>query len=105
MSWVEKKFNWKELAAVIRCELELNAKYFPSDRIADIRHYLDHGEFGIAFEYLILEIIESQNATLKMSVTEVTKLALFFDLNDQSECLVGDGGVWERLTEYIKDDC
>ena len=57
MTWANKECDWNKLVADIQLEIDANKKIIPLEHIQWIQHYLDHGEYGMAFEYLYLEIM------------------------------------------------
>jgi hypothetical protein len=100
MTWGNKKRIWSALVAEIQSEIDANRHIIPEDRITDIEHYLDHGEYSIAFEYLYLEIMERQDALFVLGVDKAREIALFFELNDESECMV-DGKFWPKFEAFL----
>ncbi len=99
MSWAEKEADWEELVATIKAEIDANRSAIPEDRIEYIEHYLLHGEYSMAFEFLYLEIMERDNSVFYLGVEKARKLALFFDLNDEDECMV-DHKFWSKFLEW-----
>jgi len=100
MSWASKECDWNELILSIQNEIDANKKIIPSEGIDDIQHYLDHGEYSMAFEYLYMEIAERENAVFTLGVDKAKELALFFELDNVDECMV-DGEFWSKFQAFI----
>jgi hypothetical protein len=100
MTWANKKRDWNALVADIQSEIDANMDHIPTDRIKDIQHYLDHDEYSMAFEYLYLEIMERTGAKCTLWDAKITDIALFFNLNDENECMV-DGDFWTKLQLFL----
>jgi len=100
MVWGGKERDWNKLVNDIQSEINANRHIIPQDRINDIEHYLNHDEFSMAFEYLCLEIMERDEAVFSLGIEKIKELALFFDLDDENECMV-DGQFWPKLKSYL----
>ncbi len=101
MTWATKKCDWNLISSDIEKELEANIDVIPAERVADVRHYLTHGELSMAFEYLYLEIIEKSNSKMFLSPDRVKELATLFSLDDEVECMI-DHEFWKKLTSFIE---
>jgi hypothetical protein len=58
MTWGIKECDWGKLVGDIQAEVDANYGVIPEDRLEWVQHYLDHGEYSMAFEFLYLEIME-----------------------------------------------
>lgn len=99
MTWAEKKADWGSLSSEIKSMIAQSQYIIPAERVADIEHYLEHGELSSAFEYLVLEIIEDEVGRSNLNLPRLTELALFFDLNDENECMI-DGDFWPKFQKF-----
>ena len=75
---------WESLKRKIGRELDAHRQRIPAERVADIEHYLDHGEYAMAFEYLFLELIDAQCPAATLSPTEVRKMADLLNLQNET---------------------
>lgn len=96
----KSSYNWESLVEKIQTEINANNGVIPKERLVDIRHYLDHDELGMAFEYLFLEIMENKSSIFTLGVREAREIALFFKLNDENECMV-DPGFWPKFEMFL----
>ena len=101
MIWAEKNADWASLSNEIKVMLEKYQHIIPAERISDIDHYLGHGELSAAFEYLILEVMERGVRQSDIDLTRLKEVALFFDLNDENECMI-DGDFWSKFQHFIE---
>lgn len=100
MNWGYKDRNWNDLIFDIQSEVDANKKIIPNERIKDIEHYLNHGEYSMAFEYLYLEIMERSEANFILGPKKVNEIALFFELNKKNECMI-DEDFWDKLQNFL----
>ena len=77
MIWAGKTCNWDFLVKEIQAEIDSKVGQIPSEHIAWIQHYLDHDEYSMAFEYLLLEIMEREDAKLAMDPKRAIEMATF----------------------------
>lgn len=98
MSWANKEIDWNELIATIQSEIDANKSVIPQERVNDIEHYLNSGEYSMTFEYLYLEIMERHNSTFHLGFEKAKEIALFFGLDDENECMV-DHEFWSKFLE------
>lgn len=96
----KKSYDWEGLVEKIQTEINANDGVIPKERLVDVQHYLDHDELGMAFEYLLLEIMENKNSNFTLGVREAREVALLFKLNDENECMV-DPGFWPRFEIFL----
>ena len=101
MTWAERTCDWEKLVLLIQSEINANCNIIPSSRIDDIQHYLDHGEYSMAFEYLYLEIAERDNSQFTLGVDKAKEIAIFFELNNESECMI-DGKFWIKFQNFLE---
>jgi hypothetical protein len=99
MSWSSKERDWNELIADIQSEIVANKFVIPQERVNDIEHYLDSGEYSMAFEYLYLEIMERPNSVFHLGVEKAKEIAIFFGLDDENECMV-DHEFWNKFLKW-----
>lgn len=100
MTWGNKERDWKALVADIQSEIDANRGAIPDDRIVWVQHYLDHDEYSMAFEFLYLEIMEQHGTQFILGANKAREIALFFDLNDENECMV-DHKFWPKFEAFI----
>lgn len=100
MTWESKNCDWEKLASTIQAEIDANKDVIPKERLVDIQHYLDHDELSMAFKYLYLEIMERKNSNFTLGVKKAKKIALFFDLNDEGECMI-DADFWPKFEAFL----
>ncbi len=89
-----------KLVKTLQSEIDANSNVFPTARLSDIQHYLDHYEYGMAFEYLYLEIMERPNSQLTLGEARAREIALFLELNDENECRV-DHRFWPKFQDFL----
>lgn len=99
MDWAEKNMNWHEIAQAIQDEVDSNSHIIPDKRLHDIRHYLNHDEYGMAFEYLYLEIMDRKGSVFSLGPIKANKIGRLLDLD--KETLI-DEKFWCRFQEYIR---
>lgn len=100
MTWGEKERDWKSLVADIQLEIDANRRVIPVKRTDEIQHYLDHGEYSMAFEYLYLEIMERPDSAFTLGQDKAQNIALFFELNHESECMI-DHAFWPKFKKFL----
>lgn len=98
MKWEENEHQFR---SEIKSMIEANEAFIPDARLADIRHYFEHGELSMAFEYLMMEIIDHNNNETKLDHERAAELALIFQLNDVNNCMI-DGEFWQKFQNYLK---
>lgn len=87
-----KDFSGWILSLLLHCESWLDCRKF-----SDISHYLSHSEEAIAFEYLMLEIMES-NKVLDLDSNEVLEVARQLGLEKDYHF---DQDFWKKLLKYF----
>lgn len=100
MTWGAKNRDWQELVADIQSEVDANKSKISTEHISSIEHYLEHGEYSMAFEYLFLEIMENADADFTLGVEKAQEIGLFFDLNNPNECMVDDD-FWTKFQVFL----
>jgi hypothetical protein len=100
MTWGNKERDWKSLVVDIQSEIEANKHIIPKERVADIEHYLNHGEYSMAFEYLYLELMERHGTQFILGADKAREIALFFELDDENECMV-DHKFWPKFEAFL----
>lgn len=103
MIWGNKEMDWNQLVVVIQSEIDANKTAIPQERIKDIQLYLESGEYGMAFEYLYLEIIERHDCTSYLGFEKAREIALFFSLDDKDECMVDDE-FWDKFLKWFEGE-
>lgn len=91
-------FTDEEVIREIQSLIDCNKGILPDVRLVDSQHYLDHGENELAYEYIMLEIIESENGVISGSVGELIRLGLHLgmDKNDWT-----DESFWQKVCTYL----
>ncbi|KZL03163.1 hypothetical protein PsAD26_04684 [Pseudovibrio sp. Ad26] len=100
MTWGNKNRDWHALVADIQSEIDANKSIISAEHISSIEHYLEHGEYSMAFEYLLLEIMENADANFTLGVEKAQEIGLFFDLSDPNECMI-DGEFWGKFQTFL----
>jgi hypothetical protein len=77
-----------------------NAKSIISVRAyAEVCHFYEHGEYEMAFEGLLIELIQSRKHPKNFIKEEWKTLGLQFELDKQS---VFDCSIWEKFVNWIE---
>lgn len=84
---------------VMRCVKEC-ADVLPTEALKEVRHFLEHGEFEMAFEGLVLELIENDATPAGFSASKWMSVAEALGLRTES-VFVGD--FWDRLGAWAED--
>lgn len=82
-----------EVKAWVFNKLMLIRSFISDETFSDISHYLDHDEYEIAFEYLLLEVMDA-NIVEHFAAVEVIQMALFLGLDKDFHY---DENFWSRL--------
>lgn len=77
--------------------LDANSCIIDDAVVKHVKHYLHHNENEMAFELLVLEVIEHSKAVIWDS-EKVLKCALFLELDKES---VYDDNFFEKLVKYL----
>lgn len=64
-------------------------------------HYYSHSEPSMAFEFIMLEIIERDLELQHFNLDSIRQTALFYKLYDEDECMIG-GQFWSKLTTWLE---
>ncbi len=100
MTWTSKKRDWKELERKIQLDIDSNKNILEEGKLEDIQHYLDHGEYSMAFEYLYLEVMENKEMNFTLGIDDAKEIATFFELYDPNECMV-DPDFWSKFMNFL----
>lgn len=80
-------------------ELILDCKiYLDEETINEVMHFYMHGEYEMALEGLLIEMIKISKYPENVSREEIVELTVFYRLNIES---VFDYNFWERFLEWI----
>ncbi len=74
----------------------------PAESLTEVHHFLEHGEYEMAFEGLVLELVRNDAITDGFSVSKWLSVAEGLGLRDES-VFVGD--LWARLTALAGNRC
>jgi hypothetical protein len=80
--------------------LESASLYVGPDTYTGVMHYLEHGEYELAYEGLFIDIMNSEFNIYNVDVESYLSLGLEFNMNNES---VLDCHFWERLIEYVSE--
>ena len=86
------------IVSLLQKEIDENINNIPDNKLSDIQHYLDHDEYGMAFEYLYLEIMENENARCSMEIANIREIGLLLELD--KECMIEEN-FWEKFEAFL----
>ena len=83
----------KLLELIRECE-----EYLDKDSVNEVMHFYRHGEYEMALEGLIIEMIKVQKYPKTYTADLINDLALYYHLNVES---VFDYYFWEKFEKWI----
>jgi hypothetical protein len=72
-------------------------RLLPSDGLEGVMHYLEHGEYEMSFEGLVIELMKLEVYTDGFNFSEWKELGLQFRLNEES---VFDSDFWSKFLAW-----
>lgn len=85
----------KLLELIRRCEEELD-----KESVEEVMHFYSHGEYEMALEGLIIEMMKAQKYPKSYNMDVLNELVLYYRLNIES---VFDYYFWEKFTKWISE--
>lgn len=70
-----------------------------AESITFVQHYLDHGEYEMAFEGLFIELMKANAQIDKCELEKYFKLGQDLHLDEDS---VFDGSFWDKFKEFAR---
>jgi hypothetical protein len=92
------QIRWAEVEAAVRRLLAVARDSLPADAVLAVEHYLEHSEFEMAFEGLLLEIMQAFPNGFQADWPYYESLATGLKLDVES---VFDGEFWSKFVPYI----
>jgi len=86
-----------DLEEEVRGCVEASADVLPSEGLRAVRHFLEHGEYEMAFEGLVLELIQNDATPAGFYASKWLNVAEGLGLRAES-VFVGD--FWAQLTAW-----
>jgi len=85
----------KLLELIKECE-----KNIDKESVDEVMHFYNHGEYEMALEGLIIEMIKAQKYPKSYTIDILNELVLYYRLNIES---VFDYYFWEKYTKWISE--
>lgn len=76
-------------------------KYLDEEAVNEIMHFYMHGEYEMALEGLLIEMIKINKYPENVSKDRIVELVVFYHLNIES---VFEYNFWERFLEWISQN-
>lgn len=86
----------KLLELIRECE-----EYLDKESVNEVMHFYRHGEYEMALEGLIIEMIKGQKYPKNCTTDSINDLVLYYRLNIES---VFDYYFWEKYEKWISKD-
>lgn len=84
-------------ATTLRKLIEASNSILTADALSSVMHYYEHGEYEMAYEGLVLELIRSGKHPAGFDFLEWKNLAVSFNLDNDP---VFDGSFWGKFVEW-----
>lgn len=94
----EKKVDYNEVYESIVSLLEAYSDILDTDTYSAVTHYLEHGEYEMAYEGLFIDLIDAKFEIQKIDIKYYLTLGVKLNLDKES---VFKGDFWKCLTNYI----
>lgn len=85
----------KLLELIKECEEKLD-----KESVDEVMHFYNHGEYEMALEGLIIEMLKAQKYPKNYTIDILNELVLYYRLNIES---VFDYHFWEKYTKWISE--
>jgi hypothetical protein len=92
-------FSDDEIVAALKRMLANAASILPSDSIDAVRYYIEHDEYEIAFEGLMLDLYKRGSLPKGFDTQEATTIAVALHLNEDS---VLDSEFWDKFQRLMQ---
>lgn len=84
--------------AEVRSCVEASANVLSSEGLKEVRHFLEHGEYEMAFEGLVLELIQNDATPTGFSASKWLSVAEGLGLRVESVVV---GNFWAQLAAWV----
>jgi hypothetical protein len=79
--------------------IEVSKSILMDEAYIEVRHYYDHGEYEMAFEGLVIELVKENKYPQSFVSAEWENLGIEFGLNKES---IFDYYFWNKFIEWLK---
>lgn len=95
----EKEINPSELYSAIIDLLNIYADILDPDTYSEVMHYLEHGEYEMAYEGLFIDLIKANFQPQKIDMEYHLKICIKLKINNKN---IFNADFWEYLNNYLK---
>lgn len=95
------KEQWSNVERILRHVLDESKPALELDAVEAVEHYLEHGEYEMAFEGLFLELMKSSIVFDKPTLKKYYKLGSVLGLAKDA---VFDPQFWKKFQDYTSGD-
>ena len=81
-------------------EIEANSDIIEAKRLADIKDYFHYGEYEMTFEYLFLELMETEGSKFTMGRKTALKIAKLLERDKE---YFYDKDFWQKLQDFVDE--
>ena len=86
-------------AKLLRVINECN-EYLDREAIDEVMHFYNHGEFEMALEGLLIEMINAKEYPKKCQISDVISLCYYYKIDKES---VFDSEIWNKFLNWKKE--
>lgn len=95
----ENEISYSEICEAIVALLKMHAGILEPDTYSSVMHYLEHGEYEMAYEGLFIDLIAANFQPQNIDLENYLRIGIKLKLNKES---VFKGDFWGYLKDYIK---
>lgn len=95
----EKEITPSELYSAIIDLLNIYADILDPDTYSEVMHYLEHGEYEMAYEGLFIDLIKANFQPQKIDMGYYLKICIKLKINNEN---IFNADFWEYLNNYLK---
>jgi hypothetical protein len=88
---------YEEVESILKELIKMSENILSSDDLEGVLHYLDHGEYEMSFEGLVIEFYTTRKYPTNFNYEKWKELAISFGLDKES---VFDERFWDKFNEW-----
>lgn len=86
-----------DFESILKKYIDLLEPILPKGELKEVRHYFDHGEYEMALEGLLIELIHAKKHPKNFNYVEWEEMTKNYNLDKES---IFDDDIWDKFVKW-----